>query len=190
MNGIYRSRWEKDWTLTDRDGTWFKALKHLDRRQLKIGLIKLAKTTKHWRWPPNPLEFRGLCEVLPEDLDWPTENDAWEEVTHYSRQPASHPWSHLAVKMAGQETGWFAITHAETDVALDKLKKQFCKAYKTLAKAVFEGAALEPVEQLEDLTGEQERHGQQELEKTMKGLGIDPAMSGSDARKKLLSRFS
>ncbi len=124
-------------------------------------------------------------KLRPEDLGWPSPENAWEEVTLHCGQPVSHNWSHLAVRVAGQETGWYSVRHAENESALAKLKRKFSRCYQELAKAGLDGAVIEPVEQLADLTGDQLRHSHEQLAETMKDQGITSGMSGKDARDRL-----
>ncbi|WP_330925016.1 replication protein P [Candidatus Sororendozoicomonas aggregata] len=161
---------------------WLTALKDLRPKQIELGIVRVKASGSDW--PPSVVGFLEYCKVQPEDLGWPAISDAWEEVNLRCTSPQSHEWSHPSVSVAGRATGWYEIAHCD-QFNVGQVKQKFAEEYRRVARDVFNGLDLSPQKLLEDNSSNLERGGDDMLKKIMDIQGIDTAMSGAEARKRL-----
>jgi hypothetical protein len=75
MDRAYPQLFSSKYGVID-DGLWFNILKHLTRKELKLGLERMvAPGTKYHEYPPSPMAFRELCQPFNER----THHDAYRD---------------------------------------------------------------------------------------------------------------
>ena len=62
---------------TDRKGRWQKYLKNHHPRQIQLGLIRIRESGI--TWAPEVPAMLAYFKLRPEDLGWPSPENAWEE---------------------------------------------------------------------------------------------------------------
>lgn len=93
--------------------TWVLALQDMTAEQIMNGFRKYMQAPDTFRL--NAKSFRGLCMPTPEDFGLPEARQAYVEACQMSGAPSSAKWTHPAVYVAGQATGWFELRNmAET----------------------------------------------------------------------------
>lgn len=101
-------------------------------------------------WPPTIPVLVSMLAPTPEDFGMPTTGEAWREALAHAHEPRSHRWSHEAVRMAGQSTGWWDLTHTTAQSQWPRLEKRFAKHYQALVNRVMAGEDITPRHLLED----------------------------------------
>ena len=149
MGEMYGSKFASQWGVFDETGAWWAELKHIQPAQLALGLRRLrqqiqdAARQNDEAWPPTPIAFAALCQPKPEDLGLPSDAEAWREATANAHAPDRHRWSHEAVRMAGQETGWWDLMHVQPS-RVSRLENKFFREYDKFARRALDGERFEP----------------------------------------------
>ncbi|MGE4534681.1 replication protein P [Halomonas sp.] len=155
LGAMYGNKFSSQWGAYDEGGVWLAELAHLSRRHLELGIHRLRQQVREAAragdeaWPPQPVAFAALCEPRPEDLGMPAVGVAWREAAGHAHAPGDHPWSHEAVRLAGQAVGWWELTHGGGETRAARLEKRFAKEYQALVNRVMEGDDLTPRQLLE-----------------------------------------
>ncbi|WP_414501691.1 replication protein P [Zymobacter sp. IVIA_5232.4 C2] len=148
MTAIYGAKFSSAWGEFDENGVWLAELAGFTRQGLARGIkrcrqaVRESARTGEKAWPPQPLEFAGLCEPLPEDFGMPAADDAWHEAVQHSHAPDRHRWSHEAVRLAAQHTGWREIHETTAASKRERIEKRFARQYKALVNRVMSGEPL------------------------------------------------
>lgn len=99
-------------------------------------------------WPPTiPVLVRMLAPT-PEDVGMPAIAEAWREVSAHAHEPRVHRWSHEAVRLAGNQVGWWELRHVVPS-RVERLERRFAREYTALVNRVMAGEELTPRELLE-----------------------------------------
>ncbi|MDT0499688.1 MULTISPECIES: replication protein P [unclassified Halomonas] len=155
LGAMYGAKFSSQWGAYDEGGVWLAELAHLSRRHLELGIHRLRQQVREAArsgdeaWPPQPVAFAALCEPRPEDLGLPTTAEAWAEVCAHAHEPRAHRWRHEAVRLAGNQVGWWELTHGGDEAKAARLEKGFAKHYGALVNRVMAGEDLAPRELLE-----------------------------------------
>ena len=91
--------------------TWWESIHDLSFEDLRHGMERAAMLPPNAKgevWPPNPPEFRALCQSVHTEALPPVDR-AYREACEHSTRPAEHDWSHPAVFVAGQDAGWWSL---------------------------------------------------------------------------------
>ena len=90
---------------TQDNGTWYETLKDLTPFALKSGVKRLRDLNNNGKFsdfPPNCLQFKGLCKGFYEDLKLPKANEAYLEIKNQAYISDTH-WSHPIIHYIGSE---------------------------------------------------------------------------------------
>jgi len=89
MTEIYGHKWTSAFG-EEPLATWDNALALITPAMVRMGLNRLALSTKHVEWPPGALEFRQLCLPRSEDVGLPAFEQALSQAlgAHTSKHPA------------------------------------------------------------------------------------------------------
>lgn len=145
---IYGAKFTSAWGAFDEQGIWLAELSGFTRQAIARGVrrcrqaVREAARIGEKAWPPLPLEFAGLCELMPEDAGMPSSDEAWYEAVQHSHAPHHHCWSHEAVRLAAMVTGWREIHEATAASKRERIEKRFIKQYAALVNRVMNGETL------------------------------------------------
>ncbi|MBB3142798.1 replication protein P [Halomonas organivorans] len=136
-------------------------------------------------WPPTIPVLIKLLAPTPEDFGMPAVAEAWREVTDHAHQPRQHRWSHEAVRMAGNATGWWELTHTRTKSRIEAAERRFAKHYQALVNRVMAGETLTERQLLEHDGSRSpaelaERAGREEAQRRAEAAGLKQRMSGRE----------
>ncbi|WP_413614783.1 replication protein P [Halomonas cupida] len=95
-------------------------------------------------WPPTIPVLVSMLAPTPEDFGMPAVGEAWREALAHAHEPSRHRWRHEAVRMAGNATGWWDLTHTTVQSKWPRLEKRFQKHYTALVNRVMAGEELVP----------------------------------------------
>lgn len=114
---------------TSDSGAWFESLKDLTPLALENGLETLRSGragNQFATFPPNCLEFRGLCLAYYEGLRLPSTADAYRDYRQYAR---SGKWNnaHDAVKLTAKKLGARFLTIERDMDAYPRFKKMYAQ---------------------------------------------------------------
>ena len=87
------------------NGAWFDALKALTPKALESGIERLRNLSgngKFAEYPPNCLQFKGLCMAFYDDLGLPKAGDAYREITNSVYKNHSC-WSHQLIEFIAKK---------------------------------------------------------------------------------------
>ncbi|WP_225307554.1 replication protein P [Nitrincola iocasae] len=90
-------------------------------------------------WMPTVSEFLTILRSINGDFGLPAPYAAYQEACQYAADPLAHSWSHVAVYLAGKETGWFRLRAEEQGQVLP----EFGYAYDLFCQRVRRGETLE-----------------------------------------------
>jgi hypothetical protein len=151
MTQMFGHRWVSAYGASDTDNVWLACLDGLSPEQLRSGMRAVARGGE--AWPPTAPQFRKLCESATlADHGLPDPERAYREAASNAHNPSRVNWSHPAVYVAGRETGWFDLRHAEMG---DRIEQRFRRNYEIVTRRVLAGEQLDaeiPVA-LEDTRG-------------------------------------
>lgn len=151
MTQMFGHRWVSAYGSSDSDNVWLACLDGLNPKQLRSGMRAVARSGD--AWPPTAPQFRKLCESATlTDHGLPDPERAYREVASNAHNPSRASWSHPAVYVAGRETGWFDLRHAEVG---GRIEQRFRRNYEIATRRVLAGEQLDveiPVA-LEDTRG-------------------------------------
>ena len=141
-------------------------------------------------WPPTIPVLVNLLAPTPEDFGMPGTGEAWREVLAHAHAPSAHCWTHAAVRMAGQMTGWWDLTHTTAASAWPKLEKRFAKHYASLVNRVMAGEDLTPRQLLEHDGSRTcaelaERKGREHAQQLAADAGLPYRMNGDQGLRSL-----
>lgn len=114
----------------------------------------------------------------------PAAGEAWREALAHAHEPSRHRWSHEAVRMSGNATGWWDLTHTTAQSQWPRLEKRFNKHYTAVVNRVMAGEELVPRHLLEH-DGQRtpaelaERAGQEVAQCQAEEAGLPHRMSAS-----------
>ncbi len=188
MGDLFGHKFTSQWGVWDESGKWLAELGHLSVRHLELGIHRLRQQVREAArsddeaWPPQPVAFAALCEPRPEDLGMPLTAEAWREVTAHAHEPRRHPWSHEAVRMAGNAVGWWELTHVQPS-RVDRLERRFAKHYGALVNRVMAGETLTERQLLEHDSRRTpaelaERAGREAAQQQAEAAGLPHRMNG------------
>lgn len=86
---------------SDSNGVWFAALCDLTPKALESGIKRINQLPadgKFITYPPNCLEFKGLCLAFYQNLGLPSADEAYREIKD-SMFYSTPRWSHKVVKL-------------------------------------------------------------------------------------------
>nr|WP_300312816.1 replication protein P [Halomonas sp.] len=141
-------------------------------------------------WPPAIPALVSMLAPTPEDFGMPATGDAWCEALAHAHEPNRHRWSHEAVHMAGNATGWWDLTHTTAKSQWPRLEKRFHKHYAALANRVMAGEDLVPRQLLEHDSHRTpaelaERAGQEEAQRRAEAAGLPHRMNSDQGLRSL-----
>jgi hypothetical protein len=123
----------------DKEGIWGMALTFVSPSKLEYGFKKLLLSNQFKVFPPNPLQFRELCELNPNHKYLPSSKDALIEAKNYfSRLDETYNWSHPVVKFCAAKLGRKAF---ET-LSPKELGAKFCILFEKATFAHNQGLPL------------------------------------------------
>lgn len=135
---IWSSRFGTDELMRAGKAEWSGALSRCSDRRLEIGI---SRCFGEYGKPPSMTEFVRCCLPTLEEFDLPDQEEAYREACLKSHNPNGPKviggWSHAAVYLAGQSTGWHDLQCSLTGV-----KNRFEKTYLRLCREVMSGATL------------------------------------------------
>lgn len=152
---------------------WEMAMADIAPEQIKRGLTKMVSLPKFRTFPPNPMEFRDLCQGDSEDLGLPSEADAFRLALNWENLPArqKHPAVLAALRMLDS---W--QFRRMTD---DQARKHWSSAWSRVVERVrAEGDGWLPDQPLDELppgasrSPEQIKRGREFLAEIMEGLSM------------------
>lgn len=148
--------------------TWFEALKDLTPKALVSGMERLRQENKFIEFPPNCLQFRGLCLAFYEELGLPSTIDAFREVRMKAYRQTIH-YSHPVVKLTAQK-----LTIEFLDIEDEgKAYAIFKEAYEGVCFLVKQGHPLPPMTERTLMVRPQTRKiGETHLEQMKRLLGV------------------
>ena len=112
----------------------------LTEQQIAIGLKNMVGKSK---WMPSLAEFVEHCKPVAEDFGMPSPEDAYREASSNSAYPSNKAnWSHEAVRVAGNMTSWWDMSHADNDARINDIKKRYIRNYETLVNQVMNGQEI------------------------------------------------
>lgn len=119
-------------------GTWLNGLADVAEGQIRHALNELMTSGR--QYPPNLVEFRGLCQC-PEALGLPDEAAAIDEIMRARRiGSGDHPWSHPVVYHLNAEVGYELRT-----MGADAWERKFKAAYGRWLKRIRAGESVPPI---------------------------------------------
>lgn len=141
-------------------------------------------------WPPTIPVLVSMLAPTPENFGMPATGDAWREVLAHAHEPNRHRWSHEAVRMAGNATGWWDLTHTTAKSQWPRLEKRFHKHYAALVNRVTAGEDLVPRQLLEHDSQRTpaelaERAGQEAAQRRVEAAGLPHRMSSHQGLRSL-----
>ena len=140
MRDAFPQQFLKAWpTEQDRkraQNLWARALRDQEPRQLKQAIFRLIREE---RFLPTLNRLRRRCQVTGTPSGMPTAHAAWQEACQAACQSATAAWSHLAVYLAGRETGWYLLNTEPRAVSFPPFERN----YSILCDRVAAGESLE-----------------------------------------------
>ena len=135
---IWSSRFGTDELMRAGKAEWAGALSRCSDQRLEIGI---SRCFGEYGKPPSMTEFVRCCLPTLEEFDLPHQEEAYREACLKSHNPNGPKvigsWSHAAVYLAGQSTGWHDL-----QCSLMGVQKRFDKTYLRLCREVMSGAKL------------------------------------------------
>ena len=111
-----------------------------DKRQLDAAMSDVKRSGA--TWPPTVPDMIARLRPGYESAGMPCVADAWREAVEHSHAPTLHRWSHAAIRLAGEMTGWSNI---QENRRLERGKtpaQMFAEHYDALANRVIAGEPL------------------------------------------------
>ena len=144
MTGIYGHRWTGSYGDTPAR-EWVMAVDGLSADQVKRGLNHLIADPKKWAWPPNAIEFRGLCMPSAEELGLLGESDAFQQaIRHNTDTRPRAPEVIFTLRAMGDDA--YKMKHSDTE----KAQKMFSKYWRSTVEHVVAGGVFpEPEKRIE-----------------------------------------
>ncbi len=167
---------------------WKNSLQEFSPRRIVRAAQKALDTSKFF---PDLSDLRELCKLRYDEVGLKEPLQAYYEACYAPQQTRDYRWSHIAVYLAGRETGWLMLRSEEQRVAFPVFERN----YEILCNRVLEGEDLEAsiLKGLEDSRSKEaarqaEEAAQQQQRATMAAQGIDPD-NGESARARLRDAF-
>ncbi|MDR5867276.1 replication protein P [Halomonas koreensis] len=190
MGDLFGAKFSSQWGAYDAEGKWLAELTHLSVRHLELGItrcreqVREAARSGDEAWPPQPVAFAALCEPRPEDAGLPAVADAWAEACAHAHEPRGHRWSHEAVRLAGNATGWWELRHVQPS-RVDRLERRFGREYQALVNRVMAGEGLAERQLLEHDGSRSpaelaERAGREAAQAQAEAAGLPPTMKADE----------
>ena len=135
MNFLFWCEKTKDLTIEE----WGRGFFELEEK------VKSESAAKQSSFTPSYAEFIGLCRKPEKEYGLPSEINAFNEARKEAyKAPNWRKWSHNAVYIATQATGFFDIqTLADNDKMYHDVKKRFLEHYRDAVAKVMAGEKLE-----------------------------------------------
>ena len=129
-------------------GIWFETLCDLTPKALESGMARLkglSAGTKFCDWPPNPLQFKALCEAYYENLRLPSPSVAYLEIKNKAYLTRQN-WSNNIVKFMASRlpSDFLDIDDSAHAYAL------FKEAYEQVCSLVKQGHVISETNHLHD----------------------------------------
>ena len=113
--------------------TWSLGLNDLSYQQIESGFKRFLRQDRSM--PGNYKDFRKCCFPSLDELGLPDQDKAYKEACDKSDYPDTSSWSHLAVRMAAKQTGYFELRNESESVT----KHKFINNYKYVVSRLMKG---------------------------------------------------
>lgn len=135
----FESAYRDETTLNQAKREWAMSLSGVSANLIEMAL---ERCKREHAWPPTIAEFLKLTQPEPESLGLPTVDKAYFEACRLCHQPTEHLWSHLCVKLAAQDTGYYFLRSEPERITRPAFEKSYRKLIERLAQG--ETLSVEP----------------------------------------------
>ena len=184
----FKRAFQSDEDIARAKKVWKNSLKEFKPRRIFLAAKKALDTSTFF---PDLSDLRELCKLRYDEVGLKEPLQAYYEACYAPQKTPDYRWSHIAVYLAGRETGWLMLRSEEQRVAFPVFERN----YEILCNRVLEGEDLEAsiLKGLEDIRSKEsalqaEEAAQQHQRATMVAQGIDPD-NGESARARLRDAF-